>query len=483
MKDIFKDLCDDWRELADATRAKAAHAERERARAEASMSELYAVAKQLERDLESARAHVAALERKRQTMITNRQTNPTPSASPPGGGSPSSAAGAPPAPPSSTAPSTTLDLDLSFDDLKLTTGSAPAGARVGGAGGGDRAALERALQASATKPGAKKTPRWAIDSGTPAAEAAARRGVGRGGEGQFGPPTAIVRRRQRTGNQSDVAEPKRWSLKQLKDVIEDVCDAKAANDARAAKHKQPRETMHQHLYTFLNHKFGVKSIIAEWATSIVAAADKFADVDCEVAVFGRVLHNLVDEEFRNEQKVIVATVRELLRSYLRSQRPHANDDEIADALAAKTRGDLAEDEWLDMVRFMYGRKDSATIIERMRAVQSEVVEAAWREMENEEGIENDKPGTKRRTKKEIAAVAREKTAKRVPYEDFLQVCLFHGLETQEEALAPFAEAIGDMDCLARGTLNESQFKKLCERARHDLRCVLYTGPHTTALAW
>lgn len=112
MKDIFKDLCDDWRELADATRAKAAHAERERARAEASMSELYAVAKQLERDLESARAHVAALERKRQTMITNRQTNPTPSASPPGGGSPSSAAGAPPAPPSSTAPSTTLDLDL-----------------------------------------------------------------------------------------------------------------------------------------------------------------------------------------------------------------------------------------------------------------------------------------------------------------------------------------------------------------------------------
>ena len=53
-------------------------------------------------------------------------------------------------------------------------------------------------------------------------------------------------------------------------------------------------------------------------------------------------------------------------------------------MAAKTRGDLAEDEWLDMVRFMYGRKDSATIIERMRAVQSEVVEAAWREMENEE---------------------------------------------------------------------------------------------------
>ena len=47
MKDIFKDLCDDWRELADATRAKAAHAERERARAEAIMSELYAVAKQL----------------------------------------------------------------------------------------------------------------------------------------------------------------------------------------------------------------------------------------------------------------------------------------------------------------------------------------------------------------------------------------------------------------------------------------------------
>ena len=53
------------------------------------------------------------------------------------------------------------------------------------------------------------------------------------------------------------------------------------------RHKAPRETLHQHLYTFLNHKFGIRSLITEWAQSIVVAVDRFADTDCEVAVFGR----------------------------------------------------------------------------------------------------------------------------------------------------------------------------------------------------
>jgi len=34
-------------------------------------------------------------------------------------------------------------------------------------------------------------------------------------------------------------------------------------------------------------------------------------------------YNLVDEEFRSEQKVIAATVRELLKAYLRSKHPAA----------------------------------------------------------------------------------------------------------------------------------------------------------------
>jgi hypothetical protein len=33
--------------------------------------------------------------------------------------------------------------------------------------------------------------------------------------------------------------------------------------------------MHQHLYTFLNHKFGIKPLITDWARSIVAAVDRF----------------------------------------------------------------------------------------------------------------------------------------------------------------------------------------------------------------
>lgn len=41
---------------------------------------------------------------------------------------------------------------------------------------------------------------------------------------------------------------------------------------------------------------------AEWATAIITAVKKFHTVDNDVAVFGKILRNEIDEEFRFVQK-------------------------------------------------------------------------------------------------------------------------------------------------------------------------------------
>lgn len=51
----------------------------------------------------------------------------------------------------------------------------------------------------------------------------------------------------------------------------------------------PRETMEQHMYTYLNQKYGLKSLIVEWATAIINGIKKFNKVDNDVRVFGRIL--------------------------------------------------------------------------------------------------------------------------------------------------------------------------------------------------
>ena len=47
--------------------------------------------------------------------------------------------------------------------------------------------------------------------------------------------------------------------------------------------------MEQHMYTYLNQKYGLRSLIVEQASAIIRAANKFCDSDNDVAVFVRIL--------------------------------------------------------------------------------------------------------------------------------------------------------------------------------------------------
>ena len=67
------------------------------------------------------------------------------------------------------------------------------------------------------------------------------------------------------------------------------------------------------MYTFLNQKYGLKNLIIEWATSIINGLKKFSHEDNDIAVFGKILRNECDEEFRFVQTQVKNTMEELLK--------------------------------------------------------------------------------------------------------------------------------------------------------------------------
>jgi hypothetical protein len=67
------------------------------------------------------------------------------------------------------------------------------------------------------------------------------------------------------------------------------------------------------MYTFLNQKYGLKTLIIEWASAIVNGIKKFSPDDNDVAVFGKILRNECDEEFRFVQAQVKTTIQELLK--------------------------------------------------------------------------------------------------------------------------------------------------------------------------
>lgn len=69
-------------------------------------------------------------------------------------------------------------------------------------------------------------------------------------------------------------------------------------DKKCLESGLPKETMEQFMYTYLNQKYGLKSLIVEWAASIIAGVKSFLREDHEVTLFAKILKNECDEEFR-----------------------------------------------------------------------------------------------------------------------------------------------------------------------------------------
>lgn len=79
------------------------------------------------------------------------------------------------------------------------------------------------------------------------------------------------------------------TVKMMKDIINEIYASKAEFDKKCFENKLPKETMEQHMYTFLNQKYGLKNLIIEWATSIVNGIKMYSLEDSDICLFGKVI--------------------------------------------------------------------------------------------------------------------------------------------------------------------------------------------------
>jgi len=119
------------------------------------------------------------------------------------------------------------------------------------------------------------------------------------------------------------------------------------------------------MYSYLNTKYGLKPLITRDVDACLDAVRRFSAEDNDVATFGAILRNEVDEPFRLVQRKLKETVRALLTAHLKGKHPHKSDAQAASALLAKTRGAVQEEEWRDVVLYMYSPEDAALLLSRL----------------------------------------------------------------------------------------------------------------------
>ena len=170
-----------------------------------------------------------------------------------------------------------------------------------------------------------------------------------------------------------------YTLKQLKELITDIYIQKVKHDDKCVNqnHSQ-RETMEQYLYTYLNQKYGLKNIVIDQVNGIISGIANYQRQDHDVLLFGKVLKNEIDEEFRYVQHTIKSTTIQMLKTFVKEKHPNKST-----AAIEKVMLDLQSDKvqveysiWNKIINHMYEAKDVEILHKNLRANAQELLNPA-----------------------------------------------------------------------------------------------------------
>lgn len=264
------------------------------------------------------------------------------------------------------------------------------------------------------------------------------------------------------------------TIKMTKDIMNEIYNSKAAFDKKCFDNKLPRETMEQHMYTYLNQKYGLKNLIIEWASSIINAIKLYSSEDSDINLFGKILRNEQEEDSRLILTKLRTTISELLEYYLKSKNPLKSAKDIKKMVESKKEGMLTEEEWKGIIYYIYNNEDAQNIENRINNYINKLnAKSSNNILDNNttlgagnnittnpnQGIPymNTGSANKKLTREEIFNLTKVKDEMTISYKDFIKLVSDHQIRSREKYLKNFVKLFRKFDNDSDGILNENEF--------------------------
>ena len=238
-----------------------------------------------------------------------------------------------------------------------------------------------------------------------------------------------------------IANSRELTLKQLTDAIEEIYTSKVKFDEKCYDNRQPRETMDQFLYTYLNQKYGLKTLIGEWSVLILKGIEKFESQDAEILLFSKILKHRVDEDFRYTFEKLKENMRQLLKAKIQQRNPYIREVQLNAMLKEKMNGILDEDEWGTIIVSMFSQEESEYMIGNIKNIIEE---------------KSSRLIIGRRNK--LLSGKSDAT-----YSEVQNALLKYDLSAHEALLEPFWREFTECDTDKNGILAEEEFRHMCDR--------------------
>ena len=239
-----------------------------------------------------------------------------------------------------------------------------------------------------------------------------------------------------------------FTIKMMIEIINDIYNSKAEYDKKSEENKLPKETMEQHMYTYLNQKYGLKSIIIEWASNIINGIKIFSSEDSEICLFGKILRNEIEENARLIFSNIQKSILEYLKYYIKKKRHYISAKEVSKILKEKKNGMLSEEEWKEIVNYLYNEEDSKILEERI----NDIIQKKYFKSK----LDTDR----KLTREEIIQLSKLKEEYNIPFKDLVKILHEFQIKQREKQLKNFVNIFKSVDKDNNGVINEEEFVNL-----------------------
>eukprot|EP01032_Pedospumella_encystans_P011294 gene11294-13139_t len=162
----------------------------------------------------------------------------------------------------------------------------------------------------------------------------------------------------------DEGRCREMTVNEVTETIQKLYQSKVIANEKASRGigNVPLETMEQHVFRTYEAKYGLRSIAVEHAGALLRSLLKHSSTDNEVMVFFKIFRNELEEEFRFIQSELFTSIKDLTMVQMLSRFPNKDQSSINALLEQKmSNGFVYEDEWMDMVNYLYNPTDASTV--------------------------------------------------------------------------------------------------------------------------
>ncbi|CAK58334.1 unnamed protein product (macronuclear) [Paramecium tetraurelia] len=273
-------------------------------------------------------------------------------------------------------------------------------------------------------------------------------------------PSFVERRRQKALSDFHLlVQPQSFrplTLKQLKEIIQDIYESKQKHDIRQYENRLPLETIEQHMYTYLYYKYGLRNLALEWVACIINAIQRYVTEDNDVAVFGLMLKNNLDEDFRLLQSTRKQKIEHILYIILQAKYKTKPVAEIKEMVKQKVAGYITHQEVVDILKSFLEEEEKDTILNllKMHQIKTAISVSPIRKVNQIE--QQSRPSA-------------QKEPIKYEFSVFIKILLEFFMNLYQQYLANLYVVFESVDHDKDGIINQQQFFKLTESIKPNLK--------------